>query len=110
MESRGTITTTKYKGVSAVINYENNQLIFSTKPRWVRIVFGIVGEALASAKERFRINISDVISLKLSKAWTGKFVYQLTLKNNNICRVAFNDEDELTAKLKNDLKEKVVNE
>lgn len=107
MKSRGTITNGEYNRVSAVIAYENNQVIFSTKPRWIRLFFGVIGEALAPAKEQFRINVSDVISLKISETWTGKPVFEI-IARKNFCEVTFNCEDELTDALKNDLKDKVV--
>lgn len=107
MESRGTITNSRYKGVSAVIVYENKQLIFFTKPGWVRIIFGVIGEALVSAKERFRINFSDVTSLKISKTWTGKPVYEITTPND-ICEITLQSDDSLTYVLEDELKEKVI--
>ncbi|MBQ7125233.1 MAG: hypothetical protein IJO00_02605 [Clostridia bacterium] len=107
MESRGTITNGQYNGVSAVIAYENKQLIFSTKPSWVRIIFGVIGEALVSAKERFRINISDITCLKISETWTGKPVFEITTPND-VCKITFSRDDELTYALKNELKDKVA--
>lgn len=107
MESRGTITNRKYNGESAEIVFENKQLIFSTKPNWVRLIFGIIGEALVPAKERFRINITDVTSLKISETWTSKPIFEITTSDDT-CKITFNRNDELTSALRNELKDRVT--
>lgn len=107
MESTGTITNSRYRKASAVIKYENQQLIISTKPVWIRMMFGLVGETLVSAKERFRINISDVAYLKISETWTSKPVFEITTPND-VCKITFSRDDELTYVLKNELKDKVI--
>ena len=107
MKSRGTITNNQYNGVSAIIAYENKQLIFSTKPVWVRNFFGVIGEALVPAKERFRINISDITCLKFSRTWTEKPVFEITTPND-VCKITFGRDDELTYVLKKELKDKVA--
>lgn len=107
MESKGTVTNSRYRKASAVIKYENQQLIISTKPGWIRLMFGIVGEALVSAKERFRINIADVAFLKISETWTAKPVFEITTPDD-VCKITFSRDDELTDILKNDLKDKVI--
>ncbi len=102
MESRGTITNRQYNGVSAVIAYDGTQLIVSTKPAWVSIVFGVVGETLASAKERFRIKISDVVSSSFSETRTGRPVIEI-ITTTDSHKITFPRNDELTAILQRDL-------
>ena len=104
MESRGTLTSSKYNGVSAVVVYEGGQLIVSTKPAWVSYVFGVVGEALAPAKERFRINISEVISASFSETWTGKSVAEIFTATDTI-KLTLTRNDYLAETLQRDLSE-----
>ncbi len=109
MKSKGTITFGKYKGEPAVIAFENDQLIFFTKPYWkrtIRMIFGVIGEALVSEKERFRINVSDITCLFICEDWKGKPVFEITTPNG-VCKIAFKRDDELTSVLKIMLKEKI---
>lgn len=102
MESRGTLTSSKYNGVSAVVVYEGGQLIVSTKPAWVRFIFGVVGEALAPAKERFRINISDITGATFSETLTGKPVAEIVTATDTI-KLKLTRSSYLAAALQNDL-------
>ena len=102
MESRGTLTSKMYNGVSAKVVYEGNQLIISTKPVWVRIVFGVVGEALAPAKERFRIHTSDIRCGTFSENWSGKSVVEIVTATDTI-KLKLTHNDYLAAALQRDL-------
>ena len=108
MESRGTLTSQKYNGVSAVVVYEGNQLIVSTKPAWVSFVFGVVGEALAPAKERFRINISEIVNASFSETWTGKSVAEIVTATDTI-KLTLTRNDYLVASLQRDLSKAGIN-
>lgn len=67
-EVRARISTPIYggllAGVPARIGYGNNKLFFA-KRELVGYAFGTIGQAIASDKERFRINISNIESLTL---------------------------------------------
>lgn len=112
MEIKAKISTPEYGGIcggiAATIVYEYDQLIFFTKSEWVGYAFGAIGQALAPNKERFRINISDIESVTLSRSWTGKSVYMLTLKNNDYCKIFFKSNNELTDILDEKLKDRLV--
>lgn len=107
MESRAKISNSVFSSTPAIIRYENNQLIFLTKSKWTRLVFGVIGEAMASAKERFRIDINDVESVVVSNSFTGKSSYEITLQNGENHKIVFNADDSLTNTLKNDLKDRI---
>ena len=107
MEVKGIVSTKKYTNLSATIVYENNQLIFFAKPRWVRFAFGIVGEAFASSKEYFRINIDEIEVLYTKKSsWSNKHIYSIETLND-FCEMSFRDENELCMQLKRVLSDKI---
>ena len=123
MESRAEITNGKNKALST-IKYENKQLIFLTKPLWLRsntfgfipyILFGVmfgwiffmVIEALSPIKERFRINVSDIATVKFREGWRRNPVYEFKLENGEEYKLVFYKNDEVTDTLKDNLKVKL---
>ena len=107
MESKATMKNGRYKGATTVLKLEDNQLIFCTKSLWIRSMFGVLGEAMVSAKERFRINIYNVTCLKITETWTGKPIYEFVTSDNTY-KVMFKEDNELSCFLKNALKNVVV--
>lgn len=99
MESKAKITARQYKRVNATVKLENNQLIFFTKPAWVSNFFGVVGEAFASEKERFRLDIVDIVSANLGDSWTGKPVYTLFDADKKKYKIIFRENNQLAEML-----------
>lgn len=110
MESRVKFTNSNYGKETAIIRYEKDELIFFTKPYWSRLIFGLVGEALASWKFRFVINISNIEKLKISETRGGKPVYELVMNDGDRCKIFFECYDGMTTSLKRDLSNKIVSD
>ena len=109
MNSKCIIMTSPSKGNAEVV-YNNDQLIFLSKPRWAVLVFGLIGHALAPLKERFRINTSDITSIVFSRTMTGNLVYEFKMKNNEIFKIGFRVANDFTTKLDEDFKDIIVTE
>ena len=110
METIAIIETINYYAVEAKVVLENDQLIFSTKPRWVRYVFGFVGVAIAPYKERFKINLTDVISVKFSKTMFGKPMCKIVYGYaKDYCYISFSSkDDDMVNEIKTKLKDVVI--
>lgn len=105
MKSKVSVIASEYSG-EATISYENNQLIFSVKPAWAAIVavpFGMIGYSLVPEKEKFRLDISEVETLRIDKK-----NYLLTTNMHKSYQIKFKKEDELSIRLKNDLINKLI--
>ena len=110
MECKCKITTPLYFREDATIRYEDEQLVFLFKPLWVRLLFGVIGEALASEKEKFRLNLSEVNSVKLSYNRKGSPIYQMLLHNGEEWHIVFDCHCSLTTTLKKKFDDKLVTE
>lgn len=106
MESKVIINSNEYSG-EAWIQYENNQLIVSAKARWVAAAFGMIGYSLAKPKEKCRIDLNNVNSLKIIEEKKGKLRYIFSLGINRTCTLLFSSADEISEKLKRDFSDKL---
>ena len=76
MKARIKFTNAKFKNQEAVVEIEDNQLIFYIKRKWVKIFFGLIGDTIESSNESFRVNLNDVKkAYRVAQGW-GK---ELTL-------------------------------
>ncbi|MBR2474793.1 MAG: hypothetical protein IKB51_07205 [Clostridia bacterium] len=108
MEILAKINYNEFYDVISRLEYENEEIIFSTKSKWLRVFFGVVGEALASYKESFRIKLSDIESITLGSSFTKKRVYVIKLFNGEFCSIVFKSQNEATINLMAILDKKVV--
>ena len=100
-----TVTDKTFHSTNALIEYTGCELIVFTAPKWARLFFGILGETLASVKERYRINISNIENAIL-KETKYKMTFTLFLSDGRVYEMVFEISDELPHQLKADLLDK----
>ena len=109
METKVIIETAKYYGVEARLILSDEQLIFFTKPKWVRYIFGMIGHAIASDKERFRIDLDSVKSIEFSQTFTKRPMCKIIFgENKDYCYISVSKNDEMVGVLEKKLKDRIV--
>ena len=107
METEVKVIDGRLGGETALIEYTGRELIFFTKPKWVRILFGVLGDALATYKERFRINILNLTAVTICSNRRGEGIMGIEVCGEENCKIKFERNDLLLIQLKNALKDKV---
>ncbi len=110
MTTNGNVQLPNNKQLLAKISYDykSKLIVFSSKPAWIIHVFGMIGDALAPLKERFRLNTDDIQHIEITRKKLGATVYTLSLTDNTTCTIRVGKDDALMEMLASDLKEKVT--
>ena len=84
----------------------NNEIIVYTKPVWIKVFYGlggliggVIADAIASSKERYRIKLNDVKAFTFENTWNGKPKFVLELNDGNYHEYIFKEHDDLTSNL-----------
>ncbi len=95
MEGVAIITYSTYVKEVGIVKYENEEIIILVKPKVARILFGKIGETVASYKELCRIGIGDIASMSLKEKGAKKLYVVLQLNTGKKCKLFFKSKDEI---------------
>ena len=99
MESRIQLTAPGQNGVPATLRFEDGQLIIFAKSKWIAFWFGMIGQAMASEKERFRFRVCDVKTADICQKPSGKSIFKLVTSEGKKFKFVFQAGDPLAKHL-----------
>jgi len=73
------------------IEVTSTEMIIFKKSRWIALLFGLIGNALARGKEELRIRFEDIAEAKKDKFRLNKNAYYVTMKEGWTYTLIFDD-------------------